>query len=115
MLCLVATSTPPPSFLSHQYHYHHHYCHHHNHHHYHHYHHSCTIKALEASLQGQQWIKAVEILEVFSGDDEEDEDDNGGGDASGKKKLGKYYLKLADHFAQVADLEVCAGGCGGSG
>ena len=54
------------------------------------------MKAIEASINGHQWVKAVEILEVV------DED----GDLDTKSHLVKYYLKLASHFCQVGDYKV---------
>ncbi|XP_076011253.1 intraflagellar transport protein 172 homolog [Genypterus blacodes] len=49
----------------------------------------CSIKAIEAAVGARQWKKAVHILEL-----QED------------SSAGKYYVKIAQHYASVKDYEV---------
>lgn len=50
-----------------------------------------TMKAVEAAITSRQWKKAVQILEVV-------ED---------KSATSKYYKKIAQHYANMGDYEVC--------
>ncbi|MBN3302921.1 IF172 protein, partial [Amia calva] len=49
----------------------------------------CSSKAIEAAIGARQWKKAVHILEL--------QDD---------RSAGKYYLKIAQHYASVQEYEV---------
>ncbi|XP_034555797.1 intraflagellar transport protein 172 homolog [Notolabrus celidotus] len=49
----------------------------------------CSLKAIEAAIAARQWKKAVHILEL-----QED------------SSAGKYYLKIAQHYASMQDYEV---------
>lgn len=50
---------------------------------------SCSLKAIEAAIAARQWKKAVHILEL-----QED------------SSAGKYYVKIAQHYASMQDYEV---------
>ena len=50
---------------------------------------SSSVKALEAAIAARQWKKAVHLLEL-----QEDQ------------SFGKYYLKIAQHYASVQDYQV---------
>lgn len=52
---------------------------------------SCSLKAIEAAIAARQWKKAMHILELQE-------------DAA----AGKYYLKIAQHYASMQDYEVGA-------
>ena len=47
------------------------------------------MKAMEAAIAARQWKKAVHLLEL-----QEDQ------------SFGKYYLKIAQHYASVQDYQV---------
>ncbi|XP_069028434.1 intraflagellar transport protein 172 homolog [Embiotoca jacksoni] len=49
----------------------------------------CSLKAIEAAIMARQWKKAVHILEM-----QED------------SAAGKYYVKIAQHYASMQDYEV---------
>nr|XP_046228660.1 intraflagellar transport protein 172 homolog isoform X2 [Scatophagus argus] len=49
----------------------------------------CSLKAIEAAIAARQWKKAVHILEL-----QED------------SSAGKYYMKIAQHYASIQDYEV---------
>ncbi|XP_069580919.1 intraflagellar transport protein 172 homolog [Brachyistius frenatus] len=49
----------------------------------------CSLKAIEAAITARQWKKAVHILEM-----QED------------SAAGKYYVKIAQHYASMQDYEV---------
>lgn len=53
----------------------------------------CSSKAIESAIGARQWKKVVYILEL--------QEDRSGG---------KYYLKVAQHYASVQDYEVGADG-----
>ena len=50
---------------------------------------SSSMKAMEAAIAARQWKKAVHLLEL-----QEDQ------------SFGKYYLKIAQHYASVQDYQV---------
>ncbi|XP_010779362.1 intraflagellar transport protein 172 homolog, partial [Notothenia coriiceps] len=49
----------------------------------------CSLKAIEAAIAARQWKKAVHILEL-----QED------------PSAGKYYVKIAQHYASMQEYEV---------
>ena len=52
---------------------------------------SATMKAVDAAIHSRQWNKAVQILEVVE-------------DTS---TSAKYYKKIALHYANIGEYDVC--------
>ena len=51
--------------------------------------HRCTAKAIEAAVEGQQWNKAVQIVEMQE-----------------IEIAPEYYQKIADHYGSVGNFQV---------